>query len=293
VLAIALKLFFYGIIRSNDIRSCRPLLASHNVAEWRNRCDLMRDADPQLMRLQDLHRFAASGSLEESLPQQAALTAGLIGAASCSVMLLNRGAGQDLRMSICAHHGPLPAAALSASIGKGEGICGRVLDSGRSLLVEDLGHSELAALARRQGEMGPSLMSSPIRIDGKIVGVVNVCGAQAKVAFDVDDLHLLDVITLFIGKSIQVLQLQNLLDSRFAQLALLEEFKGRVGSSVHTAYQYPDDAARILAKSFFKEMTKAGFGSSQIVNAASELIDQLNGNLQRHSKRAARNEKKQ
>lgn len=35
-------------------------------------------------------------------------------------------------------------------------------------------------------------------------------------------------------------------------------------------------------------MTRAGFGSSQIINAASEIIHQLSGNLQRHSKRINR-----
>jgi hypothetical protein len=39
--------------------------------------------------------------------------------------------------------------------------------------------------------------------------------------------------------------------------------------------------AKILARSFFTEMTKAGFESGQIVSAASELIEQLNRRLQR------------
>lgn len=248
----------------------------------------MRHADSQLIRLQDLRQFLAGASLEDSLAQQAALTAGLVGAESCSLMLLNHGDGDDLRMSICATHGPLPAAALSASIGKGDGICGKVLASGRSLLIEDISASDLAPLARRPDDLRRSLMSAPIHIDGKVVGVVNLCGAQDKVAFNRADLALLDVIALFIGKSIQVQQLQGLLDSRFAQLALLQEVQEKVGASVRTAYQNPDDVAKILAKSFFKEMTKAGFGSSQIVYAASELIDQLNNNLQRLARNDSR-----
>jgi hypothetical protein len=35
-------------------------------------------------------------------------------------------------------------------------------------------------------------------------------------------------------------------------------------------------------------MTRAGFGSSQIINAASEIIAQLSGSLTRHSKRIER-----
>jgi GAF domain-containing protein len=240
----------------------------------------MDDAQNQLMRLQDLQQFLASGSLEDSLQRQAQLTAALVGAATCSIMLLNSGTGQDLRMRVCASHGALPDSALHASIGKGEAICGRVLESGSSLLVEDIAESEFAALARRPDAAGRSLMSSPIRIDGKIVGVLNASGAPGAV-FSRADLALLDVTALFIGKSVQVVQLQHLLDSRFAQLALLREARGKVGASVRTAYQNPGDVARILARSFFKEMTKVGFEPGQIVSAATELIEQINAQLQR------------
>jgi GAF domain-containing protein len=239
--------------------------------------------DNQMMRLQDLQQFLASGSLEDSLQQQAQQTARLVGAANCTIMLLNSGSGQDLRMTVCARHGTLPAAALHAAVGKGEGICGQVLASGRALLVPDIRRSPFAHLARRPEDQGGSLMSAPIWIDGKIVGVANLSGPLHGPAFVAADLHLLEVVALFIGKSIQVIQLQHLLDSRFAQLALLQEVQERVGSSVRTAYRHPGDAAKILARSFFREMTKAGFESGQIVTAATELIEQLNHKLHRNN----------
>jgi L-methionine (R)-S-oxide reductase len=190
----------------------------------------MSHADNHLIRLQDLRLFQAAGSLDDSLVRQAALTAGLVSAESCSIMLLNHGDGNDPRMRVCATHGPLPDAALGASIGSGEGISGQVLASGRALLVTDLGASPLAPLARRPDDLRRSLMCAPIHVDARVVGVVNVCGAQGKDAFTETDLHLLDVLALFIGKSIQVLQLQGLLDSRFAQLALLREVEGSVAA---------------------------------------------------------------
>jgi GAF domain-containing protein len=179
-------------------------------------------------------------------------------------------------MTVHARFGNLPDAALAAAVGKGEGICGRVLASGEPLLVEDIAQSELAALALGREGIGGSLMCAPLRIDGKMVGVINVAGAKAGTAFGDSDLQLLHIIALFIGKSIQVQQLQRLLDSRFAQLALLQEARDQVGDKVRLAYRNPEDAAKILARSFFKEMTKAGFESGQIVSAATELIEQLN-----------------
>jgi Fe-S cluster assembly ATPase SufC len=63
-------------------------------------------------------------------------------------------------------------------------------------------------------------------------------------------------------------------------MALLQEAQERVGESVRLAYRNPEDVAKILARSFFREMTKAGFEPAQIVSAATELIDQLNQRLQ-------------
>jgi GAF domain-containing protein len=242
----------------------------------------MGSAENRLVRLQDLQHFLAEGSLDESLQQQATLTAGLLGAGSCSIMLLNTGAADNLRMTVHARFGNLPDAALAGSVGRGEGICGRVLASGEALLVEDIAGSELAPLAQGRAGIGGSLMSSPLRIDGKIVGVVNVAGAEGGPPFGEGDLQLLTIIALFIGKSIQVQQLQRLLDSRFSQLALLQEARDQVQDKVRLAYRNPEDAAKILARSFFKEMTKAGFESGQIVSAATELIEQLNLKL-KHS----------
>ena len=245
----------------------------------------MNDDARGLVRLQDVQDLLASGTLDDNLHSHAELARRLVGATSCSVMLLNSDSPDDLRMRVCASAGEVPPGAADALVARGEGICGRVLASGRALLVEDIARSEFAALARRNRAAVPALMSAPVRIDGRLVGVVNVTGA----AFDDTELHLLEVMALFIGKSVQVIQLQRLLASRFAQMALLREANEPVhvhaeqGSSAlpaRTAYQNPEDVARILARSFYKEMTKAGFDPGQIVSAATELIGQLNGTLQ-------------
>jgi hypothetical protein len=204
----------------------------------------MDDRNP-LVRLQDLQHFLAAGTLDENLQQQAAMTAALVGAASCSIMLLNSGEGEDMRMSVYARHGDLPDEALQASVGRGEGIA------------------------------GASLVCAPIRIDGRIVGVINAAGAAGQPALGETALRLLEVTALFIGKSIQVQQLQRLLDSRFAQLALEREGQ----EHAHTAYQNPEAVARVLARSFFKELSKAGFAPAQIISATTEIIDQLNNRL--------------
>lgn len=248
----------------------------------------MGEMENPLIKLQDLSSLLEKGSLDDNLQQLAAVTAKILGAENCSIMLLNDGESENMRMSVYACHGPLPAAAYKESIGQGDGIAGHVIATGRSLLIEDIDQSGFAKCARRAGDPRKSLLSSPITISGRIVGVVNVSGHAHGNAFNLADLNLLDVVALFIGKSIQVFQLQSILNSRFAQLALVQEANKNMEGSLGIAFQNPDQVAKILAKSFFREMTRAGLGSKQIVNAASEIIHQLSSNLQRHSKRMVR-----
>lgn len=244
--------------------------------------------DNPLIKLQDLSNFLEQGNLDDNLLHLAEMTAKILNSENCSIMLLNDGELDDLRMRVCACYGPLPAAAYKESIGKGDGIAGRVIASGQSLLIEDISHSEFAKWARHANDPRKSLISSPITINRRIIGVVNVSGHVRGGAFTLADLNLLDVVALFIGKSIQVIQMQNILNSRFAQLALVREAEKNLGAPLDVVLQNPDQVARILAKSFYKEMTRAGFGSSQIINAASEIIAQLSGGLQRHNKRMTR-----
>lgn len=244
--------------------------------------------DNPLIKLQDLSNFLEQGNLDDNLLHLAEMTAKILNSENCSIMLLNDGELDDLRMRVCACYGPLPAAAYKESIGKGDGIAGRVIASGQSLLIEDISHSEFARWARHANDPRKSLISSPITINRRIVGVVNVNGHLRGDTFTLADLNLLDVVALFIGKSIQVIQMQNILNSRFAQLALVREAEKNLGEPLDAVLQNPDQVAKILAKSFYKEMARAGFGSNQIINAASEIIAQLSGGLQRHSKRMAR-----
>lgn len=241
-----------------------------------------------LIKLQDLASFLEEGSFDDNMQQLAAMAAKILNAENCSLMLLNDGEMENLRMRVCASYGPLPAAAYKESTRKGEGIAGRVIATGKALLVDDIHHSEFAEWARRANDPRKSLISSPVTINGNIIGVVNINGHLQGRAFNLDDMSLLEVVALFIGKSIQVVQLQNILNSRFAQLALVQSAGKDLESTLVRAVQNPDQVAKILAKSFYKEMTRAGFGSSQIINAASEIISQLSGSLNRHSKRVER-----
>lgn len=245
----------------------------------------MAHAEDSLIKLQDLAGFLEEGAFDDNMQRLAALTASVLNAENCSLMLLSDGELESPRLRVCGSFGPLPAVAYRESIGNGEGIAGRVIATGKALLIEDILRSEFAQSARRADDPRKSLLCSPVPINGRIIGVLNISGHRQGRAFRIEDLRLLEVVSLFVGKAIQVVQLQNILNSRFAQLALMQAAEKDVGNALASAVHNPDQVARILAKSFFKEMTRAGFGSSQIINAASEIIAQLSSSLRRHSQR--------
>lgn len=233
----------------------------------------------------DLAVFVERGTLDENLQQLAGTTSLMLAAENCSIMLIESDSEAGARLVVCACAGPMPAAAYRESPGPHQGVAGHVMATGVPLRIDDITTSEFAGCARRIADPRRSLMCAPIRMHAEMLGVLNVSGRKAGGPFDEHELKLLEMTALFIGKSIQVSQLQSMLDSRFAQMAVVQEATKDLGNSLAAGLPNPDQVAKIMAKSFYKEMTRAGFGSRQIINAASEIITQLSGNLQRHSKR--------
>jgi len=125
----------------------------------------------------------------------------------------------------------------------------------------------------------------PVQIDGLAIGEVRIDRPKCVA---LDNPRLLAIFALFIGKSIQAAQLQAVLRSRFAQLALAQSAGRTLGDAVALSSQNPNQVARILAKSFYRELASAGFSVRQIINAATEIISEVSASLKRHKKRQLR-----
>lgn len=245
-----------------------------------------------LNRLAGITSFLASeSSLEDNLNELAANAARMLHADYCSIMLLSAASddGDELILKLAAHFGPLNDEALASAVHRGEGIAGQVLQQGRSILVENIDQSPFSSGARRKQESCKSIISSPIMLNGEIIGVINITGNKFPRPFNIDDQNLLDIAALFIGKSIQVIQLQNILNSRFAQIALAQQSQQALQQKFSAdPAQNPDQLAKLLAKTFYRELTRAGLSSNQIISTATEIINQLNSSLTKHKKRLER-----
>ena len=227
-------------------------------------------------------------SVDETLHELAALFARSLNAKNCSIMLIKETRPDGtLTLRVSTHAGNLPHAAYEESRTIRSGIAHRVAMSGRPLLVRDIATSGFAAMASRSADAEGGFISVPIKIDGTVIGVINVNSPTDGRVFSDSDLQHATILSMYVGKSIQVIYLKNIMKSRFTVAALeKEQRKKRARSGTFT--QEPDKVAKLLAKSFFNEMKQAGMGPDHILNAATEIIDQLHGTLARHKAREAR-----
>lgn len=224
-------------------------------------------------------------NLEKSLGQFAAMAASLVGSENCSIMLFKEGNSKSPVMKIFASHGYLPPVAFTESARHKEGIAGHVAATGEALLVKDIEDSPFAPKARWPERKNKGFLSAPIFIGHKVLGVINVNSPKDLRTYSEKDLHLLTCIALMVGKSIQVVQLQNILKSRFTQQALLQEARSAVETSIGETAKNPGKMASIVGKAFYREMKHAGFNDEAIIHAATEVISMLTQNVKRHSRR--------
>lgn len=232
-------------------------------------------------------RLEQRETLTEGLAALAELTAGVLGTDRCSVMLLEDldGSGQPA-LRIYAHFGPMPKAALSQSIPADQGVAGHVVTTGRPLVIEDIRESAFAGQARGGGTRG--LVSVPVAAGDKVVGVININSPSDGRQFDQGDAELLEVFAVFVGKSIHIVQLQKTLQSRFVQLAMQREAQERGQQAAAGNIPDPARLAKIVAKTIYRELNAGGFTANQIIGVTSEVINQLQENLEKHRRRRAR-----
>jgi len=244
-----------------------------------------------LTRLHDLASFVlAEENLDTRLRELAGHAARAVGGATCSIMLLSEGDASAPRLKLWASTETLPRSAWAERPGLGEAIVGRVLQDGRELVVEDVQQSEFAALARRRGNVGSSFMCVPVAIGSRMIGVMNFANTIGAPPFAKSELMLASIAATLVGKSVQVERLQTLLRSRVAQATLAKEEK-QLARSLTNGSVPPAQIAKMLAKSFYRDLAAAGFEAGQIIAAASEMISLVSTNIGRHKKRMARQKK--
>jgi hypothetical protein len=235
--------------------------------------------------------FHLSESIGERLTQLAAMTAGCCDADICLVLLFEREEPSAIRFNVYSGHRTLPPMVHARWVERAEAIARKAIAADTPLGNKD-------SVASRPGAMGETtelracMVASPIRIDGRTIGYVNVADERDSWLFNAEDRGLMDTVSWLVGQSLKAAQLESVLSSQFAQMAVAQEARHTVVDALAVASQKPGLLSKILAKAFYREMVRLGLDSAHIINAASEIITQISENLQKHKDRNRRDNKR-
>lgn len=228
-------------------------------------------SDSVVQDLRDLFaEIGVDGSLEDCLEELATSVGRILRVEGCTIVLL-----KDEEAQI---------EASSARTGLGPFHCVASMPKKTSSATQQGANPVPSQFA--SSEFG--CMFSKIVLNGKVIGVVQAELPMQQRPFDQHDLDLFSVLMPIITKSIQVIRLQHLLRSRFSQVALIKSGDVPVSEILTLAMQNPNQTARILARSFYREMLNAGFSFNQIIFAATEVISELTSSVRKHGRRQKR-----
>ena len=226
--------------------------------------------------------FDKLSTLEDALNEAVIRLANIFHVEKCSIVIFK---GQDAptEEKVIIYASYEDKIGFDKSVTLEQHIAHHVIVRGKSIFFDDTHDTDSTLAKEIAKEFKGAFLASPLLIDNEIYGVIILyCNGNH---FSKEDFELFKIITLFVSKSIRTREMQNLLNSRYAQWALVKRAKNEICSPATLAIQDPEGLSKLLAKTFFKEMTLAGFSHSHIINAASEIISLLHENLTSCKKR--------
>jgi hypothetical protein len=241
---------------------------------------MMKSSDSTIVKLIELSDFLETeANRDDCLRTLAAMLARIVGTKQCAIMLLDNGydkGGTKPRAFV--HHG-FPSDACEEASHRLELFASHAASSRSAFFVTEAGRNPFSP---RWTQSKSLCMAAPILSGDRTIGVIAIFPPKAGRRFTRHDLNLLTIAARVISKSFQTMQLQTMPNSLFTRIAMGREAKKTTYGNAAPPPPDCDKMAKILAKSFYREMTRIGFGTNQVINAATEIISLLNENLARH-----------
>ena len=186
---------------------------------------------PTLDKILDFHarlaeKAAETKDLHKLVESLISETVEYMKAASGSIMVFDK-QSNSLKLYVSSHH---PAhknqkGGLVAEIPVTEGIAGKVFESGRPIVVENAARSDIKAKLRRKDDSG-SFLSIPLKINKKLIGVMNLNRTASQQSFTNSDLNRLRAVDTMIASLIEKESLLEALEENRREIAGLYEISG-------------------------------------------------------------------
>ncbi len=189
---------------------------------------------PAALALSEMMQWDSLSSLVKdpaAFPQRVIqLLPELLGVEIASVMLVREGEGA---LRVVAAKGLEAEVQREAVCRLGEGIAGSVAKSGEPLLVRDL-EEEPRFVGRKRNPryQTDSLMCVPLRVNGKVVGVLNATDKVSGTPFDERDLALFTTFAALVSLCLTAMQLFEQLTASVDELAVTNARLARTNSEL-------------------------------------------------------------
>ncbi len=244
----------------------------------------------ELERLKELATFKPDDDHERALSALMDTVAGMFSAGRVSLMLVDSVGSLGQKLRLVALHGELPETAWNERTEESQTIAAQVLANRQALVVNDINVSALKVM-RRHSDEPASFMACPVPVSGIYAGVLNISKRENGQPFSEQDLAIAEFAAILVGRAIELGRLQGMLNSSFAKMALVLEEVSNSRSFMDLSIQEPQRMAKILAKTFYREMSRCGLSANQIIHVASEIISEMTNSIVRHQRRQKRLEK--
>ncbi len=193
------------------------------------------EASKKLDRLTALNKVSniinSTLELESLLKTTITLISEVMGVEICSLMLLE---GEPPELKIVVAHGLDENIIKSVRIKPGEGIAGHVARTGKPLLITDLSRDEKFSRYSKAGAdyKTMSVLSAPLIIKEKVIGVINVNNKITSDVFNASDLQLLETLATQIATAIENARLYSQKEERLVEITMLHNLGLALNSSL-------------------------------------------------------------
>ncbi|MCL2389827.1 MAG: GAF domain-containing protein [Endomicrobia bacterium] len=178
------------------------------------------DLDNLLVMLVGLHEFGMSAtdiiSKEELAESVIDVSCKLIHSDAGSLMLINQ---DNNELYIAASRGLPPDVVSSVKMKIGQGIAGRVAQTGKPIFVEDI-ESDIRFLRPNTGDRyhSKSFISVPLRVKNRVVGVLNINAPREIKSFEDRDVRLLTILADQAAMTLENIELYNNLQNFYFEM---------------------------------------------------------------------------